>query len=510
MIHVVFRGLLTLLVLAALAATAVAQESGCLGKGVPSDLFDEVLAQTFSRVVQPKAGSALGNHASVDLKDAAAEFGMTTRTKGGSILAFTARGSASDGVLPLLRGSELNSELALGFQYHGLALGDQSLDYNLSSADKYCAMRRLAEAAEQQRRAQGVRKFLEQTHDRAVLRLEARVSDLRTRSAEIRAGKHGKTTATRADSLFADSLCSAANPRSTAGGKLQATPSPAFITCFESELLKLTPPPTRLELLIADSLDQEAARLDTQRLDLLAQKPTENQVEIELSQLLPAELKKLSNIVEVTGFNLHWWSFGYRLSNATFKLFDAARPYGEQLEKRSYMTHEVSVQYSRYKFSNDGFQSYFVSLGASLANRNNLAELSKVELTDTRDLSTIDGQRRIDKRTNAFEGAYHDDLTSAALSGNLYWFVLQGNRTALHIYPTITGTDGVRPVTDIGIGFVSVFRKHDKPDSKLNAELFWALTDLTNVRQHKDSPLERGTIGLRFTFPINFNGGGGS
>src|SRR5690349_9591261 len=108
--------------LSLLLAAGAASADSCLTSGLPRPLLREGLAKCFSRVVQPRVGGALGSCASLDLKDASAEFAVTSLTPGGGVAAFTAKGAASEGVLPILRGDELNSDLALGLQYSALGL----------------------------------------------------------------------------------------------------------------------------------------------------------------------------------------------------------------------------------------------------------------------------------------------------------------------------------------------------------------------------------------------------
>jgi hypothetical protein len=110
-------------------------------EGIPVGVFKKVIREQFTSLVSPRSVNTVGSFAAVDLKEAKAAFAATTIVGNGSVLAVKTSGVATNGLLPILSGSQLNTELAFGAEYHFLAKQRRYVIYDLASCRAFLAAR---------------------------------------------------------------------------------------------------------------------------------------------------------------------------------------------------------------------------------------------------------------------------------------------------------------------------------------------------------------------------------
>lgn len=217
-----------------------------------------------------------------------------------------------------------------------------------------------------------------------------------------------------------------------------------------------------------------------------------------------AELEKLSVSSATEGFKINWWSFGYKVNNNKFKLFYPSSTYTEQILDTSFVSHEASIQWSYYRWNSQGFKTIFASLGTTFGFNDNFLTLDKREVSETNNYGPTSGARSVTKKYNAYEGSYKGKLVTLKLYSDLYYFLFNNNIAALHFNPELIIQKNEKPITNCYTGFLFSFKKKDDEKSNVNAEIYYQFLDIFKNTETEYKFFERNTVGLRFTFPIQF------
>jgi hypothetical protein len=270
----------------------------------------------------------------------------------------------------------------------------------------------------------------------------------------------------------------------------------------------------RAHLTNADSL----VRFDKLRADSVIASEQGRQAERRVfardsTQLLDARRKRALAIraartkLAITGFELHWWSFEATAASSKFTLFDSTAAFASQLTDTSNAILGGSVRWSSYSLSRGSGEARYHSWALHVARDDNMGSLKKAELTDERQHGPTPDLRVSTKKRTGLVGAYKNNLMSAKATGDYYDFLFRGNQAAVHLFPEVHVEKGSAPAYMLGFGFLVAARKEEGEKSPFNVELFYKLTDLTDSQdpEAKLDWLERGTLGLRMSFPITFS-----
>lgn len=439
---------LHLLTLAALTLSQGAQGQATPAdcrSGLPPDVARRLLQAQFANLVNPQSSTTLGSYAGVDIKDAKASVASATIFDLGSVLALKASAGTSNGFVPLFSGGTLNTEVSVGAQYSALTNGRMSLDYLSSSCDAYFAAKRKLAVDVDTKKTEIVR-----GHARTLL-----VLDTVRLTAKIEALKQalGSATEAKKDSLETE----------LAKTGIQLTGKKEELRAFQPASL---------------------VELDNWRLD---------------------EEDKLETIPQLRGFSFGWLSMGLTLVHSSFRLFDPAEPVPSQVTKDRYLSPAVQVQYAMFKLSSAPRETFFWSVGATLALENNLAALKKLDLTDRVTYGPDPASRVSETRYQAWQGAYEEGLRTLTIASDYVRFLTNQNRHALHLYPEHVLKESLPNSTNVGVGLLFAFKGKDKPTSTVNVEAYVKLMDLANNAESDKSLLKRSGGGLRVAFPINFS-----
>ena len=106
--------------------------------GLPHALYRTILRERFTNLASARGDQTSIPSAAVDLKEATAAVTVTSTWANGSTLAVRLSGTASNGLLPLLSGDKLNTDLSASIEYHFLnKQPKQVLRYDLTSCEAY-------------------------------------------------------------------------------------------------------------------------------------------------------------------------------------------------------------------------------------------------------------------------------------------------------------------------------------------------------------------------------------
>lgn len=262
----------------------------------------------------------------------------------------------------------------------------------------------------------------------------------------------------------------------------------------------------------AEGAEKPLPQLDSLRLDSIkiaaalavarqVQVPEVADQEYLLLQQHGERLRAAQEQLKVTGFSLGWVSLSGGVANTAFKLFNALALPDSQITDRTYASPRLGISYSRYTHSIVANATRFWSIGVQGSIEDNASALRKVELTDTEQHGDLPGERVAKKTVTALEGDYERDLRAFAATADWYQFLFRGNQAAIHLFPGVTWRDEFAPRYAAGIGVLWAARSEKPP--LVTGEVFYALTDITESERSDDNVWERGTLGLRVTFPVN-------
>ena len=416
-----------------------------------------LINREFGILINPQTRNNLGNFASLDLNDAKVSFSGNIIFRNGSILGIKTSGSVTDGFLPIFRNSSLNSNLQIDIQYNLLNLDKNSIQYY--AEDKIIFEQKVMEIE----RKSDLRK-IEFENDFDKKKLELDIQKLKDTIEKIKntieqlSNEQEKLKELRKDSL-------------------------------QVELFKKKETLKHLEENLAHLNEDSTKRANKLRLD--------NSKEL--------EIRKLRVGFPIQGVSLNWFSFGYGLSNTSFKLFDNSLPQDQQIVKESYPAHTFRIQHNWYSKSVIKAFNFLLSIGMEGSIKDNLSSLELLEINERTDFGENKDDRYSIKKFNVYQGDYEKDLKEFALYTDFYWFLFEEEKAAFHVYPEIRFEDGLEPSQNLGLGLFLAFKNEKKESDIINTELYALLSDLSNNNDLEDKLLKRSEYGLRFTFPINFN-----
>jgi hypothetical protein len=415
--------------------------------GDNGNLAGKVLSQQFSSIVSGQSSTTIGNFASVTPSEGKIDFAGSLIIKNRSVLTAKASGKATDGLLAIFENSRLNTQISLEVKYHLLNLNKISLSYNRDSG---------------MLNDQKVRKIKYEFDVESL-------SILKRRSA-LNLSKKQTTVKKEIDSL-------------TALLKSEKDAAATASIMYEIEKREI----------LGDSISN-AIKLMPSELNQLRN----------LHAKKIAELEKLSIASAVEGFKINWWTFGYKVNNNKFKLFYPSSIFAEQIIDTNFVSHEANIQWSYYSWNSQGFKTFFASLGTTFGFNDNFLSLDKREISETNNYGPTSGARSVSKKYNAYEGTYEKDLVTLKLYSDFYYFLFNNNIAALHFNPEWLIQKNEKPIANCYTGFLLSFKKKDDEKSIVNAELYYQFLDIFKNTETEYKLFERNSVGLRFTFPIQF------
>jgi hypothetical protein len=422
--------------------------------GLDAGTFEGIINQRFSALVSPASEGIPGTFLGLEIKEAQATATQTFVAASGRAWTLSARGGVNDGVVAIVNDATLTPKFGATVQFHALGRGMRALRYTATSCDSLKATVRKAEA----------------TH-------ASRVAEIRAHAVNVQY-------------------------------RIDTTALAAKLAKINAELAKRHPDSmkTASDRLTRDSLVLDSARIAVQRIwrDSIPRHDETTEL-LAVTNDRNKAYQAAAKLVDVRGFSIAWWSFGLSFDNVTYNLFDPVAALDAQISKGTHLTKTLSVTYSRLTQSEGDYESRYLGISARAGWENNLADLMKVEITDRTQFGAPPAERISEKKTTAYQGAFNGDVETLRLSLDYYQFVAKNDRVAVHLFPAFLAKNGQTGEVAAGIGVLLSSRDATKKTASLNAELFFNVPDLGNVRDSDKGPWKRGVLGLRLTFPINFS-----
>ncbi len=481
--------------------------------------FNHLLNTQFANLIGSNSNSNIGNFAEVNIADAKVKYNSNIQFKDGTIWALSANGGITDGILTLFSKDELNTSIGIGTSFHFLD-SDKSLQYKVDDLYKFNYQRdQLSNRYYQDSIA------IEKDYGKS--KLESEIETLKADSLEI------VLKINELNKYISNDLFNKLSQLELDKIDNQITKNRATITKLQNvnplnqnRIDSLTHQELLLEnkkKTIKSKVDMSQIHLDSLNLLLIAkhQEIDEKRKELKKHKLLDKsskltklkanknrQLKSLQtnttdSLIETKGFRINWFSAGFNFNHNSFQRYLSMNSFDSQLAKITFSTYEIFAQYSTYNFSAFRNTSYYWNIGAKIGLTSNFGSLNKKSITEQTIIQNSTTIRNIKKDVVAYEGDFKDNLNTLNLFGNIYWFLFKNNSAAIHFFPEYQIREDSEIQTNLGFG-ISLFYK-DKSDKKniVNSELFINLIDIKNNNKSELDLLNRSTIGINFSFPIN-------
>ncbi len=217
-------------------------------------------------------------------------------------------------------------------------------------------------------------------------------------------------------------------------------------------------------------------------------------------------MKKTYELKQPEEYRISWISLNGSLKNNSIKLFDESVIFEDQISKNSFNNFGVELSYNIYNLTVNDHKTYFLRLGFSYNNKDNLGDLSALKIEQVDNISNSSGtSSRISKSEIAAykKEEYKSDINSTSLFVDGYWFFSRKNNTALHLRTEVVSEGGTQKM-NLGTGLFLSFKTKNKENPFVNVELFTNFADLLKDNTEEDKLLDRSTTSLSLNFPITF------
>jgi hypothetical protein len=497
-------------------------------EGLSAEEFNLVINREFSKLITGQSSNTVGSFASLDITQPKVTFSPNYVFDSGNVFVAKISGGISDGIYEVFNNSKLNSNISMDLQLHFIDRKKQIINFDTDEYEKIID-------ASTEIKNNYLKDFLRVTSKQELnvlvldsIALEKSIKDLQKKIEKcdvksvknklekdlLEAAKNLNYINIHLDSLSCDeknkvvtdccklTLCNDLKKKKE--DLLEAKKK------LIDEIAYLDSSTTiRMYEKRKDSLSYEIKFSDLKRKILktkMAKMKLYEWAGNETHKLLTKRAddlteKSITNL-RVEGLSAGWFSIAYKIQNDQFKLFSTAAAPADQITDKSFVSHEFRFQYSYFRFLPSASNTYFFTGGLKYNYGNNLSHLPKTEITEV----TQYGQNRTSKDIyKAYTGNYKEGLSEFNINAEVYWFIFAKNQAAIHFFPDYDILEKQNPLLNLGVGLVFSFADQTKKGSVVNAELFYQMKDVFNTNGNDKDLFERNSVGLRFTFPINFN-----
>jgi hypothetical protein len=433
--------------------------------------YEKLLDKEFTKILTGQSTN-FGTFATLGTEDDIASLSGHIAIQDHSSLGINLKGGVTEGTVSLLNGQEVNPNVSIGLQLNiGIYKNNKK---DTLRADATQVLNFINTIDSLIKKTSNLRYQIDISREKKELEVKQKVLLIKQKERNLKLLMDYKPKTNKTD-IFQ-----------------QEIESDSIMLIFESTTNEITQ-------LKKDTYDlkQDLFLLTTTMLDREKQN-----IEGLKSEKYKMELQKLSLI----SYNLDWFSFNCNISNRTFELLDTTLSFDNQINKSNFNTFELGLKYNKYQLKDEPFRTYYYSIGISYLIEDNFDDLVKTTLIQKQDISSASLSRTIEKTKTVYIGDYRYGISKLKLNYNLYWFLTYNQSIALHFNPTVRTDFKEEPKIDCVAGFLVGFRNQEKANTVINTELFYDIKDIfTNSQNEDDKFIDRGTIGIKLSFPIFFN-----
>lgn len=347
--------------------------------------FKSALNRDFTKITTGTSFSNLGNFASISSDSKSFTLNGSIIAKE-SIFGIELSGGATEGIFKLFNNQELNSNFGGQFSYHKLLKTDfaardyfavDEIESEISSIDE---------------------KFSKDSLD------IVEKKELHQIQYQIIKGM-GKSDQINSKIKIIDSLIQVENlPR------------------FKKDSLI-----TEKELMIIEikTIRQDSFKLSNKLISIKTDSDSYFLQELEKREQLKDEEKialiRKKKELRLESFDVTWLSFGLKVNNNDFKIFEESNIVSRQFIDTSFVGQRFSASFSRYKSAILGNQDVYWSAGLLIDYSTNFNSLSKVLIEDRRPITGNNLQEQVTS-INAYTGNYEEGIIELTLYYDYYRF----------------------------------------------------------------------------------------
>ena len=423
-------------------------------KPVDPEFYKRLLDREFTKILTGQ-NTNFGTYATFSTKDEIASLAGNIKIKDESSLNINLKGGVTEGLVPLVNGEDVNSNITLNLQFN---LG---LYKNLEKEIQSDATKR----KNYEYSVDSLKIVIKKAKDELVFANQK--TELEIKQKEEMLIKLGKID------------------------------------------LKLIADPLRREIK-KDSIDIQIKQLniDIAILKSKAKGIDSNEIarqsknlDDQLVKFNTARLEKLG----LLSYNINWLSFYGRLNNKSFNSFNEAAAYESQISKINFNQLEFGFSYNIYNLKDNSRSTYYFAVGASYLLNDNFDNLTKKTLNDKQDISASPNSRNLSETKTVYLGEYKRNISQLKANANLYWFPTLNQAFAFHIEPCVKTNFEEKIKFDNIVGFLLGFKNSEKDQNVINIELYYNMKDIFKKSENEDDQFsDRSSIGLKLNFPITF------
>ncbi len=478
--------------------------------------YSKLLNNQFSQIVTGQNNNSLGNFASVDFVESTVEFAPSIFFSNGNIIVAEIKAGISDGTSSIFSNSKFNSNIGAKLNYHFLYQRNNSISVkNLKNIQK------AHEKIDQQRDKEikliddgKTVKAIDYQISKLIIELEKNQANiLNDENIKLKIDSY-KLNIKILEQEIAQNY-----------DHIEKLPNDDEEKTFKTDSLNNIINQKKLKIIEINKKIKEEEELSNEKKFQLEFKNEDIQKKIDslkksklnydssfekrlIYDKYRKKTKELNNKYEVTGIEMSWFSISYEVNSNSFKRIDPELEFANQITKEEFVSHGLGLQFSWLKLdTSESFKSFLWSNGLNFSYSDNFSDLTKEEITETNEIGETSNQRSITDKFNAYSGEYLEHNRSLNLFSDFYYFLFHQNQAALHLNPVYRVIEDTKPRFNFGVGLVFTIKNSKKEDSTpfVNAEVYYNFLDLFKTTETDYKLFERNDIGLRFTFPINFN-----
>ncbi|MBD0724818.1 hypothetical protein B6A10_06465 [Flavobacterium sp. L1I52] len=423
-------------------------------KPVDPEFYKRLLDREFTKILTGQ-NTNFGSYATFSTKDEIASLAGNIKIKDESSLNINLKGGVTEGLVPLVNGEDVNSNITLNLQFN---LG---LYKNLEKGIQSDATKRMNYEYSIDSLKIVIRKAKEE------LALAKKKTGLEIKQKQEKLGRLAKIDLNLIDDpkrrdIKKDSI------------EIQTKILTNDIAILEDKSKSLN----------QAEIDRQSKNLDDQ-----------------LVKFNTARLEKLG----LHSYNINWLSFYGRLNNKAFNLFNQTAAYEDQIKKINFNQLEFGLSYNIYNLKDNSRGTCYFAVGASYLLNDNFDDLTKKTLNDKQDISASPNSRSLIETKTVYLGEYKRNLSLLKANANLYWFPTLNQGVAFHIEPSLNTNFEEKIKFDNIVGVLVGFKNIEKDQNVINIELYYNMKDIFKKTKNEDDQFrDRSSIGLKLNFPITF------
>lgn len=423
-------------------------------KPVDPEFYKSLLDREFTKILTGQ-NTNFGTYATFSTKDEIASLAGNIKIKDESSLNINLKGGVTEGLVPLVNGEDVNSNITLNLQFN---LG---LYKNLENEIQNDATKR----KNYEYSKDSLKIVIQKAKDE--LEFAKQKTELEIKKKQELLIKLGKIDL----KLIADPL-----RREIKKDSIEIQTKQLNI---EIDILKIK----------ANGIDKNEIARQSKNLD------------DHLEKFNKARFEKLG----LLSYNINWLSFYGRLNNKAFNSFNETAPYENQITKINFNQLEFGLSYNIYNLKDNSRSTYYFAVGASYLLNDNFDDLTKKTLNDKQDIAASPNSRNLSETKTVYLGEYKRNISQLKANANLYWFPTLNQSFAFHIEPSVRTNFEEKMKLDNIVGFLLGFKNSEKDQNVINIELYYNMKDIFKKSENEDDQFsDRSSIGLKLNFPITF------